>query len=125
MNAPDSKSGIVERLSGVRIPPSPPYVDYKGVRVFVLFYRRFLVSDARTQETRPLRQATYPSQKAPENPGLFHFEAHRTTSLSNDAMRALTVPQSLRRTKILTRLEVHLRCIECRRRYWELRGQLH
>jgi hypothetical protein len=24
LNAPDSKSGIVERLSGVRIPPSPP-----------------------------------------------------------------------------------------------------
>ena len=25
MNAPDSKSGIVVRLSGVQIPPSPPY----------------------------------------------------------------------------------------------------
>ncbi len=25
MNAPDSKSGIVVRLSGVRIPPSPPF----------------------------------------------------------------------------------------------------
>ena len=24
MNAPDSKSGVVERLPGVRIPPSPP-----------------------------------------------------------------------------------------------------
>jgi hypothetical protein len=25
LNAPDSKSGIVERLSGVRISPSPPF----------------------------------------------------------------------------------------------------
>ena len=29
MNAADSKSAIVERLSGVRIPPSPPYRSHK------------------------------------------------------------------------------------------------
>jgi hypothetical protein len=27
LNAPDSKSDIVARLSGVRISPSPPYID--------------------------------------------------------------------------------------------------
>ena len=45
--APVLKTGIPERVSGVRIPPSPPYIDGKG---FVELFRLWKRSRAGTRD---------------------------------------------------------------------------